>query len=121
MLSGKFKTPDDTKAKGMVSHFPRFQSGAFEHNMKLVEQVEQLARQKNCTPAQLAINWVRCLGGRDGLGPIIPIPGSTVISRLKENCVEVELTDKEVKEIKDMVDDFEPAGGRYPSHVPTNT
>lgn len=41
--------------------FPRFQPGNFEINKQLVQQMEDIAAKKSCTPAQLAINWKRGL------------------------------------------------------------
>ncbi len=52
---------------------------------------------------------------------IIPIPGSTKVSRVEENAVEVDLTDAEMDEIDEIVAKFEVKGDRYPAAVPVNT
>ncbi|KAM5355765.1 hypothetical protein ACJ41O_002411 [Fusarium nematophilum] len=121
MLSGRFKDASQFKELGIVSILPRFQPDAFEHNIKLVQQVEALAEKKGCTPAQLAIGWARGLSNRPGLPTIIPIPGATTAARVEENAKYVELTDEEMKAIRDMVDSFEVSGSRYPASVPMET
>lgn len=121
MLTGKFKSEDDFKNKVMLPSFPRFQKDALQHNLKLVRQVEEMAEEKGCTPAQLAINWVKSLSNHGGNGLIIPIPGSTALSRLQENSKNIELTEEDMKNLRSLVDDFEPEGGRYPAGIPTDT
>src|SRR5699024_719305 len=59
-LSGKFKKPEDIQDHR--KHMPRFQGENFYKNVELVEQVETLAEEKDCTPAQLAIAWVLAQG-----------------------------------------------------------
>lgn len=98
----------------MVSIFPRFQKEAFDHNLKLVQQVEALAEKKGCTPAQLAIGWVRAQSNRPGLPTIIPIPGATTSARVDENSKFVELSEDELKAIGEIIENFDVAGGRYP-------
>ncbi|KAF4470324.1 pyridoxine 4-dehydrogenase [Fusarium albosuccineum] len=121
MLSGRFKDAADFKELGIVSILPRFQPEAFQHNLKLVQQVEAIAQKKGCTPAQLAIGWVRGLSNQPGLPTIIPIPGATTAARVEENAKGVELTQEEMKTIGDLVDSFEVSGGRYPAGIPMET
>lgn len=121
MLSGQFKDVSQIKELGVVSFLPRFQKEAFDHNLKLVRQVEALAEMKGCTPAQLAISWVRSLSNRPGLPTIIPIPGATTAARVEENSKFIELSEEELKTIGDMVDSFEVSGDRYPAQIPMNT
>jgi pyridoxine 4-dehydrogenase len=56
-LTGQFKTLDDLPAGDYRHHFPRFQPGAFERNVKLAEAVGTVAQKKGCTSAQIAIAW----------------------------------------------------------------
>lgn len=122
MLTGKLRSADDIKDG--VFHafgFPRFQPGNFEANLRLVEQVEEIAATKGCTPAQLAINWTRAVSKRPGLPTIIPIPGATTVERVDENCTLVDLTDEEMARIDAVLANFTTAGERYNSVVPTNT
>ena len=121
MLTGKFKTTNDLKDKGMISQFPRFQAEAFNHNIKLVQQVESLAKSKGCTAAQLAISWVQHNSKRSGVPTVIPIPGATAASRVTENGTLVELSEDEFAAISDVVHGFETAGSRYPEQFPVNT
>lgn len=121
MLTGRFTDASQFKNLGMVSIFPRMQQEAMDHNLKLVRQVEALAGKKGCTPAQLAINWVRGLSNSPGLPTVVPIPGATTRARVVENAEVVPLSDEEMKVIGELVDSFEVSGDRYPEHVPTNT
>ncbi len=120
MLTGQIKSPDDLPKDDFRRHFPRFQPENFAINLQLVKQVEKLAAKKGCTPAQLAINWVRCLSRRPGMPTIIPIPGATTAARVDENSVEVDLSADEMDEIETTLAKFEIKGARYPAHIPTN-
>ena len=66
---------------------PRFQGENFDKNLKLVERVEQLAAEKHCTPAQLALAWVLAQGN-----DIVPIPGTKRRKYLDENLGALEVT-----------------------------
>jgi len=121
MLTGQIKSLDDLPEGDLRRSFPRFQPENFDTNIRLVAQVEELAKKKGCTPAQLAINWVRAIGRRPGMPTIIPIPGATTADRVNENSAVIELTDAEMEEIDKTLAKFEIKGGRYPSHVPTET
>ncbi|UKZ83978.1 hypothetical protein TrVFT333_011794 [Trichoderma virens FT-333] len=121
LLSGEYKSLEDVKKLGSVSSFPRFQQEQLEHNLKLVQQVEQFASQKSCTPAQVAINWVRSLTNDPELPLVVPIPGSSTVARVEENAKVVELTKGELDTLTNLVTGFETAGSRYPPHAPVNT
>jgi len=121
MLTGEIKTPADLPADDMRRKYPRFQPEAFEVNLQLVRQVQELAAKKGCTPAQLAINWCRALSRRPGMPTIIPIPGATTAARVNENAKAIDLTDDEMAEIDATLAKFEVAGGRYPTGAPVNT
>ena len=94
--------------------FPRFQGENFETNLKLAKEVDRLAAKKGCTSAQLALGWVRTLSKREGMPTIIPIPGTTGIERVKENAVEVELSEEEMREIQGVLESNGVLGDRYP-------
>ncbi|TIB62960.1 hypothetical protein E3P77_03686 [Wallemia ichthyophaga] len=113
LLSGKIKSNAD--AKGMAKHFPRFQDGNIEENLKLVAEVEKLAEKKRCTPAQIAIAWVKHHSNRNGLPTIIPIPGASSVRRVEENLINsITLTDDDMKHLNEAVEKVEIKGGRYP-------
>ncbi|KAI0913190.1 aldo/keto reductase [Ustulina deusta] len=121
-LTGQIKTYDDIPEDSHLRHVPRFQPGGnFENNIKLVHQVDELAKKKGCSSAQLAINWVRALNGRPGMPTIIPIPGATTAERVRENSQVVELTDEEMAAIDKILAGFKPVGRRYPDFVPIDT
>ncbi|KAI0152256.1 Aldo/keto reductase [Hypoxylon sp. NC0597] len=121
MLTGQIKKLEDIPEDSMLRNFPRFQPGNFEINLQLVAQVEEMAKKKGCTPAQLAINWTRAISRRPGMPTIIPIPGATTVARVEENSKLVEITDEEMAEIDATLAKFTPVGERYPAHAPVNT
>jgi pyridoxine 4-dehydrogenase len=121
MLSGKIRKVDDIVGFDMLKHFPRFQPDNLATNLQLVEKVEEMAKKKGCTPAQLAINWTIALSRRPGMPVIIPIPGATTVERVEENSKLVDISDEEMKEIDEILAKFETAGARYPDHIPTDT
>ncbi|KAJ4417759.1 hypothetical protein N0V85_001730 [Neurospora sp. IMI 360204] len=121
ILTGQIKSRDDLSTFPMLLHFPRFSEENFDINLQLVHQVEEMAKKKGCTPAQLAISWTRCLSRRPGMPEIIPIPGATSVERVNENAVFVELTDQEMDEIDATLAKFDVKGARYPDYIPVNT
>jgi pyridoxine 4-dehydrogenase len=121
MLTGQIRKFEDIPEDSRLRHFPRFQPGNFEINLQLVAQVEKMAQKKGCTPAQLAINWVRTLQKHPGMPTIIPIPGATTAERAAENSRVIDLTDEEMAEIDATLAKFTTAGERYPAQTPTNT
>ncbi|KAK3942151.1 NADP-dependent oxidoreductase domain-containing protein [Diplogelasinospora grovesii] len=122
MLTGLYKKHSDIPADSSLHRYPRFSPENFDVNLQLVHQVEEIARRKKeCTPAQLAISWTRCLSRRPGMPLIIPIPGATTVERVRENSRHVELTSGEMDEIDATLQKFEIKGERYPDYVPVNT
>src|SRR5947199_2766235 len=79
-LTGKIKTIDDFEPDDYRRNSPRFKGENFDKNLDLVKRIEQLARQKGVTPAQLAIAWVLARGN-----DVVPIPGVRRIPHLEEN------------------------------------
>jgi aryl-alcohol dehydrogenase-like predicted oxidoreductase len=79
-LTGQIKSIDDLAADDWRRSNPRFQGENFQRNLRLVGAVEDLARRKGCTAAQLALAWLLARGP-----DIVPIPGSTKIERIEEN------------------------------------
>lgn len=94
-LSGRFKPEQDFPEGDYRKDHPRFQKGNIEHNFKIVQQLEVIAREKKCTTAQLALAWV--LHQKEY---IIPIPGTKRIKYLEENvnAMEIRLSQSEFKE-----------------------
>ena len=100
-----------------MRHFPRFQPDVFPENLKLVEQVEQIAKKKGVTPAQIAVGWVLAQSNKNGNGDIISIPGATTPARIKENMQAAELNESDLKELQKILDNFTPVGTRYPAQM----
>jgi pyridoxine 4-dehydrogenase len=118
MLTGQIKSLDDLPPNDMRRHYPRFQPDTFPVNLQLVDELQRLAKDKGCTPAQLAINWVKSLSGRKGMPEIIPIPGATTDARVRENAEDHPLTEDELGSIDAILAKFPVVGGRYPPFVP---
>lgn len=57
-LTGQLKSPEDFGPDDFRSTSPRFQGENFQKNLDLVAEVQGLAEEKGCTPAQLALAWV---------------------------------------------------------------
>jgi len=87
MLAGRFKSAADLAANDWRRQNPRFQAQNFDRNLALVATVERLAREKGCTPAQLALAWLLSRGS-----DIVPIPGTTKFDRVQENARAVDVT-----------------------------
>jgi aryl-alcohol dehydrogenase-like predicted oxidoreductase len=83
-LTGRFRSIDDLAPDDWRRNNPRFQGDNFRKNLDLLSRVEALAREKGCTPAQLALAWLLARG-KD----IVPIPGSTRAERIEENAAAV--------------------------------
>jgi aryl-alcohol dehydrogenase-like predicted oxidoreductase len=93
---------------------PRFSPEARKANQTLVEVLGAIATAKQATPAQIALAWL--LAQKPW---IVPIPGTTKISRLKENigAASVVLTSEDLSEIESAVSGIKVQGDRYPAHL----
>jgi len=109
-LSGKYKQPEDLPEDDFRRHHPRFQGENFEQNLRLVERIEQIAREKHVTAGQLALAWVLAQGD-----DIVPIPGTKHRSYLEENvaAIEIELSEEDLARIDDAAPVGATAGERY--------
>jgi aryl-alcohol dehydrogenase-like predicted oxidoreductase len=108
-LTGRFRSMDDLGPEDWRRNNPRFQGKNFDANLDLVTKVEELARAKDCTPAQLALAWLLSRGT-----DIVPIPGSTRAERVEENAaaVRLNLTREEAGTLEAIGSAV--AGQRYP-------
>jgi len=77
-LTGRFRSIDDLEPDDWRRQNPRFQGDNFQKNLDVVAQVQTLAREQGCTPAQLALAWLLAQGE-----DIVPIPGSTSAARVE--------------------------------------
>lgn len=93
---------------------PRFSPENREANQVLVDLVEQFAKRKKATPAQIALAWL--LAQKPW---IVPIPGTTKLHRLEENisAASVTLTAADVRQLDEATSKLELQGARYPEHL----
>ena len=109
-LTGKVKKNDfgDRDFRRMS---PRFQGENFQKNLEIVRRVEEMAEEKHCTPAQLALAWVLAKG-KD----VVPIPGTKRRKYLDENlaALEISLTAADFARLDGIAPPGVAAGARYP-------
>ncbi len=110
MLTGRFQKPEDFPEDDFRRHHPRFQGENFQRNLKLVAEVETIAADKGCTPAQLALAWVLAQGE-----DIVTIPGTKHVKYLEDNvaAADIVLTKAELERIDDAFPLGAAAGERY--------
>jgi aryl-alcohol dehydrogenase-like predicted oxidoreductase len=110
-LTGQFKRFDDLPADDYRRSSPRFQGENFNRNLDLVRRVEEIAREKNCKPSQLALAWVLAQGE-----DIVPIPGTKRRKYLEENvgALNVHLSGDDLRRIDQVFPLAAAAGMRYP-------
>jgi aryl-alcohol dehydrogenase-like predicted oxidoreductase len=113
-LTGQFKKFEDLAADDYRRFSPRFQGENFKKNLDLVKKVEEIAREKECQPSQLALAWVLAQGG-----DIVPIPGTKRRKYLDENvgALEIELTIDDLRRIDAVFPTGAASGMRYPEHM----
>ena len=110
-LTGKIQKLEDLSDDDYRKTTPRFQGENFQRNLDLVKRVEEIAREKRCTPAQLALAWVLAQGQ-----DIVPIPGTKRRKYLQENigALDVDLTREDLARIDEVAPKDAFAGSRYP-------
>ena len=110
-LTGKIDENTKFDANDFRNIVPRFTADARKANQTVVDLLGQLAAQKKATPAQIALAWL--LAQKPW---IVPIPGTTKMSRLEENIasVAVELSPEELRQIESAVSRITVQGARYP-------
>jgi aryl-alcohol dehydrogenase-like predicted oxidoreductase len=110
-LTGQITKFDDLAEDDYRRRSPRFQGENFEKNRELVTRIEQIAREKDCRPSQLALAWVLAQGD-----DIVPIPGTKHRTYLEENlgALQVTLTADDLARIDEIAPQGAAVGGRYP-------
>lgn len=116
-LSGQFRSPEDLPADDFRRHNPRFQGENFQKNLRLVEAVQDMAREKGCTPSQLALAWLLAQGN-----DIVPIPGTKRVKYLEENlgALNVHLNADDLAQLEAVFPLGAAAGERYPDMSSVN-
>lgn len=109
-LTGTIKGSQDLAEKDYRRNAPRFQGENLDRNLALQQRLEEIAREKGCTPAQLALAWLLAQGE-----DIVPIPGTKRIKYLEENAaaVKIALTPEDLARIASAVPVEQVAGPRY--------
>jgi aryl-alcohol dehydrogenase-like predicted oxidoreductase len=113
-LTGQIKRFEDFAADDYRRLSPRFQGPNFTKNLDLVRRVEEIASEKSCTPAQLALAWVLAQGD-----DIAPIPGTKRRKYLEENvaALDVKLTKEDLQRIDEILPAGAAVGLRYPEEM----
>jgi aryl-alcohol dehydrogenase-like predicted oxidoreductase len=113
-LTGQIKKFEDLAADDYRRFSPRFQGENFQKNLGLVERIGQMAKEKSCTPAQLALAWVLAQGD-----DVVPIPGTTRRKNLDENlaALDIRLTPADLARIEELAPRGVAAGDRYTAEM----
>ncbi len=109
-LTGQIKKFEDLAKDDYRRSSPRFQGSNFQKNLELVERIRQMAAEKSCTPAQLALAWVLAQGQ-----DIVPIPGTTKRKNLNENlaALDISLSAADLARIEELAPRGVATGDRY--------
>src|ERR1051325_10772830 len=113
-LTAQIKRFEDFSPDDYRRNSPRFQGENFQKNLDLVARVEAIAKEKSCTPGQLALAWLLAQGQ-----DTIPIPGTKRRKYLEENAgaLNVKLSAHDLKRIDEVAPHGAAAGMRYPEHM----
>ncbi|MED4217162.1 aldo/keto reductase [Priestia megaterium] len=116
-LTGQIQTFEDLAEDDYRRFSPRFQGENFTKNLDLVNQIRELAREKDCQPSQLALAWILSQGD-----DIVPIPGTKRIQYLEENigALKIQLSKEELYRINEVAPKGVAAGERYPDMSSVN-
>ena len=110
-LTGRVESLGDIPSDDRRRDHPRFLESNFAKNLELVRQIEPIAKEKGCTPGQLALAWLLAQGP-----DIVPIPGTKRKERLDENvkAAAVRLDARDTQRIAEAIPSGAAAGTRYP-------
>lgn len=113
-LTGKIDANTTFDKSDFRGNLPRFTPKALKANQAVVDLLARIAKQKNATPAQIALAWL--LAQKPW---IVPIPGTTKLHRLEENigAAEIEFTSDELEEIDAAASKITLQGDRYPENL----
>jgi aryl-alcohol dehydrogenase-like predicted oxidoreductase len=113
-LTGKIAANTKFDSNDFRSIVPRFTTDNLEANQAFVDLLAKVAKEKNATPAQIALAWL--LAQKPW---IVPIPGTTKLERMTENtkAAQIELTASDLREIETAASKITAKGDRYPEHL----
>lgn len=111
LLSGQIKSPDDLPEGDIRRVLPRFQVENLKKNESLIAYIRDLATEKGCTPAQLALAWILCKQSN-----VVPLQGGDRVPFIEENAsaVDVVLSADEIAKLDAANPPHAAQGGRYP-------
>ena len=117
-LTGKIDEKTTFDKSDFRNIIPRFTAENRKANQALVDLLARIGKQKNATPAQLALAWL--LAQKPW---VVPIPGTTKLYRLKENiaAASITLTSEELSEIDSAFENIKVVGDRYPEELEKRT
>jgi len=117
-LTGTIDQSTSFESTDFRSTLPRFQPEALEANQGVVRLLEEMAKKKNATTAQIALAWI--LAQKTWM---VPIPGTTKLNRVEENigAANVELNTEDLNQIEEAYSKIKVLGERYPEHVEAMT
>ena len=109
-LGGRFRSVDDLAPGDWRRGNPRFQGEQFAKNLAIADRLHEVAKEKNCTPAQLALGWL-LRRHQD----VIPIPGTSSMARLEENirAADLALSEQDLDRIENALPKGSATGERY--------
>jgi len=113
-LTGKINEKTSFDSSDFRNQLPRFTPEARKANQALVDLLGKIAQRKKATPAQVALAWL--LAQKPW---IVPIPGTTKLTRLEENigAAAIELTPDDLRGIENAASQITVQGARYPEHI----
>jgi aryl-alcohol dehydrogenase-like predicted oxidoreductase len=111
-LTGQIRSTDHLADDDMRKNNPRFQGENFERNLRIVDEVEAIAKDAGATPAQVALAWLLAQGD-----DLAPIPGTKRVSRLEEN-VKADAVELSADQIQRLTALTPPVGDRYADMTP---
>ncbi|GAB6281281.1 MAG: aldo/keto reductase [Ignavibacterium sp.] len=113
-LTGKIKTVDDLEQNDFRRFNPRFKEENLKENLKIIQGLEKVAEEKNCSLSQLSLAWL-LHQGKD----IVPIAGTKRRNYLEENlgALNVKLSDDDLRKINEIAPFGATKGTRYPEET----
>ena len=116
LLTGKITSAADLPANSPLRRLDKYQGKNLDHNLQLVRALQELSeKHRGYLMPAFALSWIRQLSGRDGLGDILPICGSSRAENVRINAQHVQLMDEDFKSIQKTLDENKTVGDRaYP-------
>ena len=110
-LTGRFRNTGALGDRDFRKFHPRFQPDTMQQNLRIVNGIEEIAKEKGCTPAQLALAWVLAQGD-----DLVPIPGTKRRAYLDQNlgALDVRLSASDLQRLDEAAPRGKTAGTRYP-------